>query len=220
MGWTERHCTCPVSPLCDTEKRYQGLNFIGHLREEEYDDCKKMLRDIPKLDTRMTWDSIFCSGAYGMEVWRRIGYILQEEPKFSTRPGFKEIALLVIDLSCNGNKTVEALCKMRFALSSDHGGSCWADVLEKTIKAGVLPYTDKAEFLEPRSPAFIEIWSQWTDQINQNPPAPTGCCICMDSPCNAIFYPCTHSDFCFECSKDLTVCPLCRTEGYSKLRQS
>ena len=215
MPWEERHCTCPLSPQCDTEKRYQGLNFIGHLREENYSECKKMLNVVPQLTIRMTWDSISCSGSCGMPVWQRIGYLLQEEPIFSTRPGFKEVALLVIEKDCSGNKDIEALCRIRFALASDHGQSCWADVLENTINEGHVPFSDKAEFIEPRSPAFIEIWSKWTGQPK---PANSECCICMDKPCNAIFFPCTHADFCSECSRDLTVCPLCRTEGYSKLK--
>lgn len=219
MVWKERHCTCPQSPQCDSEKRYHGLNFIGHLREADYDECKQMLREIPQLPCRMTWDSIGCSGARGMEVWKRVGYILQEEPEFSTRPGYKEIALLVIEKSCNGKKDIEALCKIRFALSSDHGQSCWADVLRRTIEEGALPYSDKAEFLQPRSPAFTAIWTQWTEESKPKPPQ-AECCICLDAACNAVFYPCAHTEFCFECSRDLTTCPLCRTEGYSKPKQS
>ena len=42
------------------------------------------------------------------------------------------------------------------------------------------------------------------------------CCICFDRPPDATFYPCAHTEFCFCCTRDLTKCPLCRTEGYSK----
>lgn len=218
MAWKERHCPCPASPSCESERRFQALNFVGHLREGSYDNCKKLLRDVPQLTIRMTWDSVGCAGARGMEVWKRVGYMLQEEPKFSKEPGFKEVALLVIEKSCNGDKAIEAMCKIRFAVSSDHGGSCWADVLQQTIRDGVLPYSDKEKFLQPTSPEFIAIWSQWTEHVRQAPP-PSECCICLDKACDSVFYPCAHSDFCFECSKDLTACPLCRTEGYSKPKQ-
>lgn len=42
------------------------------------------------------------------------------------------------------------------------------------------------------------------------------CCICFESRCDAYFSPCAHNSFCFRCSRDLKVCPICRIEGYAK----
>lgn len=38
------------------------------------------------------------------------------------------------------------------------------------------------------------------------------CIICMDVDKNIIFYPCKHFYCCNKCSRELKLCPICRSE--------
>lgn len=204
----ERHCGCP-DINCNSEKTFRAINFISHLRAENYDNCRSLLTQDNTLSLRMVWESMSCEGGYGMPLWKYFGYLLQEEPIFSTRIGFKEIALLIIEQAGTSPES-KAILKIRFALTSDqHESSCWDDVLQQEIRKGVLPFEDKDKFLPPRTPKMLAIWENWINLSEE-------CCICLDSQPDAYFSSCAHKEFCFNCARDLTHCPICRAPGYAK----
>ena len=36
------------------------------------------------------------------------------------------------------------------------------------------------------------------------------CCICLENNCGVIFLPCHHMCCCYQCSRELHSCPICR----------
>ncbi len=221
MAFRELHCDCTKQD-CNREKAFSATNFIGQLRAKNYDRCREILHQHPRLPyyqiiSYSFWDDEG-GGSYGMNVYDTLGYILQEEPDISELEGFRDVTLQVIDANWLDSIN-KSIAKIRFTFTSDHGNNktCWASVLREEISKQLLPFEDKAKFREPKSPILKEIWDTWKeDNINADSEE---CCICFDATCDAFFSPCAHNSFCFQCSRDLTTCPICRIQGYAKLKK-
>lgn len=66
----------------------------------------------------------------------------------------------------------------------------------------------KLETLELRkfSNTLLDLHKKVNDEIKER----DMCCVCMAVPKNTVFTPCGHSQCCYDCSKQITTCPLCR----------
>lgn len=220
MAFQELHCNCSKQD-CNREKAFEATNFIGQLRAKNYDRCLEILLQQPQLPyfqiiTYSFWDEEG-GGSYGMTVYNRLGYILQEEPEMSELEGFRDVVLQVIDAYWS-DPVNRSIAKIRFTFTSDHGTNktCWASVLREEISKKLLPLEDKVKFREPKSFILKEIWDTWKEENTSE--SQEECCICFDAECDAFFSPCAHNSFCFNCSRDLSTCPICRIQGYAKLK--
>lgn len=208
---------CCSNPECKRDRILAGKNFIGYLLDGQYAKCDQMLDADEGLVNRMTWDSISCNGSWGMPVWRRVGYLLQEGEANPNDAEYQRIVLKIAQISAKAaGPDLYYTCLINYCLAADEkgNGSAWEKCLRDAIAQ--TPVSEKEHFGDrsPQTPSMKAIWDAW-GQIELEDKT---CCICLDAKPDAFFSPCAHNEFCFGCARDLKTCPLCRAEGYAKQR--
>lgn len=151
-----------------------------------------------------------------MPMYRRMGYLLQEGMVRGDDWDFRTLAVEIAwaAFSTDGESYHGTL--MNYALASDQHGdnSCWIDTLRMCIESNAVPLVRKDGFAhQPRTPVMRAVWATFDVKEEEEE---LSCCICLDATCDAYFVPCAHNQLCFACARDLSVCPICRAEGYAK----
>lgn len=203
---------CCSEATCQRHRIFAGKNFVGYLLDGQYDKCAEMLDTDPKLVDRMTWDSISWDGNWGMPLWRRVGYLMQEGKAPVDSREYQNIVIKITQLATKDSPSDYYTCLINYCLAAGASGkpTCW----EMTLRDAIVhtAFEEKAKYGDRTlTGALKEIWDSWVEEKDE-----TTCCVCMDAKPNASFSNCIHKEFCFACVRDLTECPLCRAKGYAK----
>lgn len=201
---------CCSDGKCQRHRMFEAKNFIGYLLDTQYEKCEEMLDADPTLIDRVTFLSISCNGSWGMPVWKRVGYLMQQGEAPVDSLDYQRIVIKIVQLIAKDNVADYYPCLINYCLAAGATGksTCWELVLRDAIAHTL--FEEKAKFGDRTLTGTLkEIWDSWVEEE-------TICCICMDAKPNAFFSPCAHNEFCFPCARDLTHCPICRTEGYAK----
>jgi hypothetical protein len=209
------------------ESVQRGVKFVGALTSGEYSVCQQLLDEDEGIALRNTFSS---NGKTPM--WSLLGYYLENGTISNQDAEAKKIILQITERAINKPVVTDAdfdlvtdLWAMN-ALASDKVDSktCWLETLKHCIYERGMRITSKPDFAhQPVSKEMRELWDNWTERqprkqavVAAEPEDDKLCCICMEEKINAIWSHCAHQNSCFECSRDLKTCPVCRTEGYSK----
>lgn len=193
----------------------QGKHFYQLFDAGKFDEAEQILKDDPNIVFVMGWLSMSCYGGWGMHQFKHFGAKLQKErgEEYTKGPRVRQFAKAVCKAFSPDNVHEELGLLLNYALVAD-----WHDIAKEIIDSG-FDFKEKEQMANAdiaMSKEMKLVWDNWTETKKVDTPE---CSICMDAPCDAIFHPCTHSDFCFACSRDLKDCPICRTEGYAKPRK-
>lgn len=196
---------------------WTGKQFVESLLAGRYAECSEALLADESLARRMTWDAMSCHGGWGLPMYRRMGYLLQEGLVGGGDVKFRALAVAIARKAFPSDEEAYIDVVMAYALASDQhcDNSCWAETLRECIRSNAVPLELKATFAhQPRTPAMCAVWA--TFGAKEEEEEELSCCICLDAACDAYFVPCAHTQLCFACARDLSVCPICRSEGYAK----
>jgi len=211
------------------------------VKDEDYEGAIKMLDEDPFVLSRIGYDSMSCAGGWGMPMYAHVATFLDaghevsgHSNKYRDAAGMRAVAEKVFEKAPTvfyqfSEQNLLSL-KCNYAMRAG-----WVDILHECTAGGldrdwmkdlvrdikdlpkvVADYLDGQPLPELQI-AKVEDVQQKVGDANEDDD--DTCCICLDAHCDAIFSPCAHNTFCFACSRDLKTCPLCRTEGYAKLRQ-
>merc|ERR1712083_314704 len=73
------------------------------------------------------------------------------------------------------------------------------------------------DFKLQRLVEYYDIFGISSDAVN-NDEIVLDCNICLGSPANVVLLPCRHCCCCYECYKQIEVCPMCRNQIRQTLR--
>jgi hypothetical protein len=94
----------------------------------------------------------------------------------------------------------------------------WVDILSTCLHEGFTIESIRDLASDVRAlPKCVRMWLIAPGKPDEpGEPDERECCICLDGVGDAVFHPCAHNEIHFACARDLTTCPICRTEGYAK----
>lgn len=203
------------------DRTLKGKDFYNLMKDAKFDEAVAFLQEDPGIIWVVGWLSMSFDGGWGMPQYKHFGALLQDPPSpvYTALPKAKTMARAIC-AAYSAKKQEEYGLLLAYALVAD-----WPDVAQECIDSG-LDFAEKGQMQtanpETMSEGMRAVWDAWTETRIAVVPAgePSAeCCICFDAKTNAYFTPCGHTDFCFECSRNLTSCPICRSEGYAKLQQ-
>lgn len=197
--------------MLSTQKLYQAI------KEEKYDEAEAIIDDDPKVIVQIGWISISCAGAWGMPMYAHIGTFLDtgheasgHSRKYCKNAQMRKLCEKIVemcpDIFYNYNKEISQSLICNYALRAG-----WIDHLEACERDGF-----PIEKIKDLAKGVKQLPGSCLAFLHGERSNDRECCICMDAPSDARYYPCHHDEFCFACSRDLTTCPICRMEGYSK----
>ena len=196
-----------------------GQDLYALWSDKKWAEAAQFIEQHPETCRTMGWTSIACYGRRGMPMWAHFGALLRDgrhTDSEKVKDHARKVARTTASFDEEPDKSYASLL-MNYALNAK-----WSDVLKECIALGI-DIKEKPLFTasEDLKGEMKTIWDNWTCtaeakvEVEAEAEAVV-CCICLDQEPNSVYYPCAHTEMCFDCARDLQTCPLCRTEGYCK----